>query len=60
MARHGRIPANAPVRHPDPACPVWLPQTPTPLPPAPHRSGILINAYAFGGNNFTMVFGGER
>lgn len=58
MARHGRMPANAPVRYPDPACPVWLPLTPLPL--APARSDVLINAYAFGGSNFTMVFGGER
>ncbi|MEU3049774.1 beta-ketoacyl synthase N-terminal-like domain-containing protein [Streptomyces sp. NPDC006984] len=58
MARHGRIPANELVRHPDPACPVWLPPTARPL--APRRSDVLINAYAFGGSNFAMVFGGER
>ncbi|WP_030194562.1 beta-ketoacyl synthase [Streptomyces sp. NRRL S-87] len=58
MARHGRVPANAPLQYPDPSCPVWLP--PTPLRLAPHRSDVLINAYAFGGSNFAMVFGGVR
>ncbi|WP_030767162.1 beta-ketoacyl-[acyl-carrier-protein] synthase family protein [Streptomyces sp. NRRL F-2664] len=55
MARHGRIPANVPLAEPDPQCPVRLPQDgPTPL-RQPH---VLVNAYAFGGSNFTMVFGG--
>ncbi|WP_405440038.1 beta-ketoacyl-[acyl-carrier-protein] synthase family protein [Streptomyces avidinii] len=56
MARHGEIPANVPLAHPDPECPVLLPQDgPTVL----ERPNVLVNAYAFGGSNFTMVFGGE-
>ncbi len=56
MARHGEIPANVPLAHPDPECPVLLPQD---GPTALERPNVLVNAYAFGGSNFTMVFGGE-
>uniref|UniRef100_A0AAU2V5R1 Beta-ketoacyl-[acyl-carrier-protein] synthase family protein n=1 Tax=Streptomyces sp. NBC_00003 TaxID=2903608 RepID=A0AAU2V5R1_9ACTN len=57
MARHGEMPANIALERQDPDCPVWLPQTgPTPL----TRTNVLLNAYAFGGNNFSLVFGGER
>ncbi|MFE9929945.1 beta-ketoacyl-[acyl-carrier-protein] synthase family protein [Streptomyces sp. NPDC005533] len=55
IARHGEIPANVPLASPDPACPVRLPQDgPTPL----EHPNLLVNAYAFGGSNFSMVFGG--
>ncbi|MEU9084686.1 beta-ketoacyl synthase N-terminal-like domain-containing protein [Streptomyces sp. NPDC048357] len=55
IARHGEIPANVPLASPDPECPVLLPQDgPTPL----ERPDVLVNAYAFGGSNFSMVFGG--
>ncbi|MFE2979020.1 beta-ketoacyl synthase N-terminal-like domain-containing protein [Streptomyces sp. NPDC059258] len=55
MARHGEMPANVALERQDPDCPVWLPQTgPTRL----ERANVLINAYAFGGNNFSMIFGG--
>ncbi|MFD8890003.1 beta-ketoacyl-[acyl-carrier-protein] synthase family protein [Streptomyces sp. NPDC059566] len=56
MARHGEIPANVPLAHPDPECPVLLPQD---GPTALERPNVLVNAYAFGGSNFSMVFGGE-
>jgi 3-oxoacyl-[acyl-carrier-protein] synthase II len=49
--RHGRIPANAPLEQ-DPECAVWLPQEgPVPL----DRPVVLVNAYAFGGNNASFV-----
>ncbi|MES9520363.1 beta-ketoacyl-[acyl-carrier-protein] synthase family protein [Streptomyces capoamus] len=57
MARHGRIPANIAPRRQDPECPVWLPRDPVPL----RRRRILLNAYAFGGSNVSLVFeGGTR
>ncbi|MER6313586.1 beta-ketoacyl-[acyl-carrier-protein] synthase family protein [Streptomyces sp. NPDC001581] len=56
IARHGEIPANIPLASPDPECPVLLPQDgPTPL----EHPNVLVNAYAFGGSNFSLVFGGE-
>ncbi|MET9573759.1 beta-ketoacyl-[acyl-carrier-protein] synthase family protein [Streptomyces virginiae] len=55
MVRHGEIPANTALAQQDPECPVWLPQDgPTVL----RQPNVLVNAYAFGGSNFTMVFGG--
>ncbi|MER7751426.1 beta-ketoacyl synthase N-terminal-like domain-containing protein [Kitasatospora sp. NPDC097643] len=56
MARHGELPANVPLVEQDPECPLWLPQAgAVPL----DRPTVLVNAYGFGGNNFSMVFGGE-
>ncbi|MCX4763942.1 beta-ketoacyl-[acyl-carrier-protein] synthase family protein [Streptomyces sp. NBC_01275] len=56
MARQRTIPANVRLARQDPACPLWIPQDgSTPL----GRGDVLINAYGFGGNNFSMVFGGE-
>lgn len=55
MLRHGRVPANAPVTAQDPRCAVWLPQDrPVPL----SASAVLVNAYAFGGNNVSLVLSG--
>ncbi|GLV90063.1 MULTISPECIES: beta-ketoacyl-[acyl-carrier-protein] synthase family protein [Streptomyces] len=55
MVRHGEIPANIALARQDPECPVWLPQD---GPTALRQPNVLVNAYAFGGSNFTMVFGG--
>ncbi|MFG2337317.1 beta-ketoacyl-[acyl-carrier-protein] synthase family protein [Streptomyces yangpuensis] len=55
MARHGEIPANVALGRQDPQCPVRLPQD---GPTALRQPNVLVNAYAFGGSNFTMVFGG--
>ncbi|WP_329450793.1 beta-ketoacyl-[acyl-carrier-protein] synthase family protein [Streptomyces sp. NBC_01724] len=55
MLHHGRVPANAPVTAQDPRCAVWLPQDrPVPL----SASAVLVNAYAFGGNNVSLVLTG--
>lgn len=55
MLHHGRVPANAPVTAQDPRCAVWLPQDrPVPL----TASAVLVNAYAFGGNNVSLVLSG--
>lgn len=52
MLHHGRVPANAPVSAQDPRCAVWLPQDgPVPL----DATSVLVNAYAFGGNNVSLV-----
>jgi 3-oxoacyl-[acyl-carrier-protein] synthase II len=51
LLRHRAIPANAPVDQ-DPECDVWLPQAgPTPL----AGPAVLVNTYAFGGNNTSFV-----
>lgn len=50
--RAGRVPANVRLDEQDPDCMVWIPQdSPTPL-TAP---AVLVNAYAFGGNNVSLV-----
>ncbi|MGW7412288.1 beta-ketoacyl-[acyl-carrier-protein] synthase family protein [Streptomyces sp. NPDC054863] len=55
MLHHGRLPANAPVTAQDPRCAVWLPQdAPVPL----NAPAVLVNAYAFGGNNVSLVLSG--
>ncbi|MEU3370348.1 beta-ketoacyl-[acyl-carrier-protein] synthase family protein [Streptomyces sp. NPDC006711] len=52
MLHHGQVPANAPVSAQDPRCAVWLPQDgPVPL----SAPSVLVNAYAFGGNNVSLV-----
>ncbi|WP_432588170.1 beta-ketoacyl-[acyl-carrier-protein] synthase family protein [Streptomyces sp. HD1123-B1] len=53
MLHHGTVPSNVPVGALDPECPVRLPAGPTPV-SAPYG---LVNAYAFGGNNISLVFG---
>ncbi|OKK07788.1 hypothetical protein AMK26_01545 [Streptomyces sp. CB03234] len=56
IARHGEAPANVPLEQQDTGCDVWLPQNgPTSVPGV----NTLINAYGFGGSNFSMVFEGE-
>ncbi|WP_221351521.1 beta-ketoacyl-[acyl-carrier-protein] synthase family protein [Streptomyces beigongshangae] len=51
VLRHRRIPANIPIDQ-DPECDVWLPQEhPVPL----GAPAVLINTYAFGGNNTSLV-----
>ncbi|MFE1790228.1 beta-ketoacyl-[acyl-carrier-protein] synthase family protein [Streptomyces sp. NPDC059525] len=55
VLRHGQVPPNIALARQDPACEVWLPQDgPTPLP----RPGVLINSYAFGGSNVSLVLDG--
>lgn len=52
VLRSGVVPLNVPLDEQDPQCPVFLPQSgPVPL----HRPAVLINAYAFGGNNVVLV-----
>lgn len=51
MLRHRKTPANARIDQ-DPDCDVWLPQeSPTPL----DAPAVLVNTYAFGGNNTSFV-----
>nr|WP_260859812.1 hypothetical protein [Streptomyces cupreus] len=55
IARRRAVPPNAPLDEPDPDCPVWLPDGgPTPL----TGRHVLVNAYAFGGNNVSFVLAG--
>lgn len=50
--RGGRLPANARLDEQDSDCTVWIPQDgPTPL----ASPAVLVNAYAFGGNNVSLV-----
>ncbi|MEK8171054.1 hypothetical protein NKH77_20455 [Streptomyces sp. M19] len=51
VLHHGTVPPNVPVGEPDPRCPVPLPCEPVPV-TAPYG---LVNAYAFGGNNISLV-----
>jgi 3-oxoacyl-[acyl-carrier-protein] synthase II len=57
--RYGQVPPNPPIDQ-DPDCAVWVPQErPVPL----ERAAVLVNAYAFGGNNASYVLtreGGDR
>ncbi|GGQ06438.1 beta-ketoacyl synthase N-terminal-like domain-containing protein [Streptosporangium pseudovulgare] len=46
-----QIPPSVPRGEPDPRCPVLLPDAPVPL----EGSSVLVNAYAFGGNNVSLV-----
>jgi 3-oxoacyl-[acyl-carrier-protein] synthase II len=49
------VPPNAPLDDQDPGCDVWLPQEhPVPL----ERERVLVNAYAFGGNNVSLLLEG--
>ncbi|MEV5974980.1 beta-ketoacyl synthase N-terminal-like domain-containing protein [Streptomyces sp. NPDC051921] len=51
IVRHASVPPNVPVGRRDPECEVRLPGTAEPL-AAP---AVLVNAYAFGGNNASFV-----
>ncbi|MCQ4080919.1 beta-ketoacyl-[acyl-carrier-protein] synthase family protein [Streptomyces sp. RB6PN25] len=52
LIRHRSMPASPALQDPDPECPVWIPQDhPVPLAPA----SVLVNAYAFGGTNVSLV-----
>ncbi|WP_016909498.1 beta-ketoacyl-[acyl-carrier-protein] synthase family protein [Streptomyces xiaopingdaonensis] len=51
MLRHRKSPANVPVDQ-DPECDVWLPQQHAVPLEAP---AVLVNTYAFGGNNTSLV-----
>lgn len=52
--KHGLVPANVGLREPDLSCGITLhTDGPQPLP----VSRVLINAYAFGGNNISVVIG---
>jgi 3-oxoacyl-[acyl-carrier-protein] synthase II len=56
MLRNGKVPANVPVNQ-DPDCEVWLPQDhPVPL----NDLAVLVNTYAFGGNNSSFVLSEMR
>ncbi|MFF5206335.1 beta-ketoacyl-[acyl-carrier-protein] synthase family protein [Streptosporangium sp. NPDC000396] len=51
VLRHGKVPANRPINQ-DPECRVWLPQEqPVPM----DGTAVLVNTYAFGGNNTSFV-----
>lgn len=51
VLHHRTLPPNVPVGRQDPGCEVPLPTAPTPM-TAPYG---LVNAYAFGGNNVSLV-----
>ncbi|MFD8864815.1 beta-ketoacyl-[acyl-carrier-protein] synthase family protein [Streptomyces sp. NPDC059590] len=51
VLHHRTLPPNVPVGRQDPGCEVPLPTEPTPM-TAPYG---LVNAYAFGGNNVSLV-----
>lgn len=52
MIRHRTVPPNQALAGQDPECKVWLPQdAPVPLAPA----SVLVNAYAFGGLNASVL-----
>ncbi|MFL6130932.1 MAG: beta-ketoacyl-[acyl-carrier-protein] synthase family protein [Mycobacteriales bacterium] len=58
MLDRGTVPPNVPLAEPDPDCAIRLP-TGSPLHSEPRH--ILVNAYAFGGNNISVLVGrGER
>ena len=52
MLRAGQMPPSHPLGEPDPECPVWLPAD---GPVSLSGSAVLVNAYAFGGNNASLV-----
>lgn len=51
VIRHRLVPANVPLTEQDPECKVWLPAEPV----AVAGDTVLVNAYAFGGNNVSLV-----
>ncbi|GIG91747.1 beta-ketoacyl-[acyl-carrier-protein] synthase family protein [Plantactinospora endophytica] len=55
ILRHRTVPPNVPIAQQDPECRVWLPQgLTTPL----GSDRIMVNGYAFGGNNVSLVLAG--
>ncbi|MGW0554235.1 beta-ketoacyl-[acyl-carrier-protein] synthase family protein [Streptomyces sp. NPDC002926] len=57
LLHHRTVPANAPLDEQDPECPVWLPQKESvPL----SGRAVLVNSYAFGGNNVSVVLAGAE
>jgi 3-oxoacyl-[acyl-carrier-protein] synthase II len=56
ILRHGVIPPNAPLDRIDPDCPLALH---TGQPRSLTSGHVLVNAYAFGGNNISVVIGGQ-
>lgn len=48
---HGKVPANVPIANQDPACAVHLPREAVSL----VTPRVLVNAYAFGGNNSSIL-----
>ncbi|MFE7779025.1 beta-ketoacyl-[acyl-carrier-protein] synthase family protein [Streptomyces sp. NPDC057445] len=57
LLHHRRVPANTPLDEQDPECPVWLPQK---EPVALSERAVLVNSYAFGGNNVSVVLAGAE
>ncbi|TVL89234.1 beta-ketoacyl synthase N-terminal-like domain-containing protein [Streptomyces sp. SAJ15] len=53
VLHHRTVPPNVPVDRLDPRCPVRLPAAEGRL----EAPDVLVNAYAFGGNNVSLVFG---
>jgi 3-oxoacyl-(acyl-carrier-protein) synthase len=53
IIRAGAVPGNVALGEQDPDCQVWLPPAATPL----AGRYVLINAYAFGGSNISLVLG---
>jgi 3-oxoacyl-(acyl-carrier-protein) synthase len=56
ILHRGTVPGNVTMAEQDPGCAVWLPQAATPL----AGRYAMINAYAFGGNNISLVLDGAR
>lgn len=57
ILRHRTVPPNVPITEQDPECRVWLPQgLGTPL----GSDRIMVNGYAFGGNNVSLVLSGAE
>ncbi|MEQ4299785.1 beta-ketoacyl synthase N-terminal-like domain-containing protein [Plantactinospora sp. B6F1] len=55
ILRHRTVPPNVPIAEQDPECRVWLPQgVTTPL----DVDRVMVNGYAFGGNNVSLVLAG--
>ncbi len=55
ILHRGETPPNAPVEDQDPDCDVWLPQHDATRLDGGH---VLVNAYAFGGNNVSLLLEG--
>lgn len=53
ILKHGVVPPNVPLGRPDPDCALALPGTASAVAP----EHVLVNAYAFGGNNISVLLG---
>ena len=51
IVHHGTVPGNVPLGEQDPDCKVWLPMAAVPV----AGRFTMLNAYAFGGNNISLV-----